>query len=287
MQLIQTSDDINTIASNNPSKKIGKFTINCNKINNGELTFTEGHQLCINVLRDSTCEIVILEFLNSYNLYSDSTSIQVPQIIDETSVLNICISENLDVEYVLYNSSDVEDGFDQADIDLVDSRLTTEDYKNVLNIPDDTYYLLRKNLEWLTSREPLSNMIVTRSYKIGTESLAINHYINKYMNCEFAPIAPKFFTGTSVPISASIDVEELHQETKDFFAYFDQVEKSAIISDSTAVQADLEQYADGLGCSTEDFFIIDDVEFVGSGNIFMSIKFTGPYNSTVTANKWL
>lgn len=289
MQLIQSIDDLQTIRSNNPGKKIGTFKFNCNKVSSTEINFTDAHRACIQALRDATCEIVVLEFVNSHSLYSslnlDPDPFPEPEIVDQTAVLNMCIADSIDADYILYNDPCT---IDATTVTSVDALLTTEDYKNKLSIPDRLYQILRVNLQFLMQRYDVHADVLVRSYKLGTEMLAFDHFTNKYYtNGTILPLEPTYHPGTKIPISASTDIGDISDETKDFANYFFSVEKSAF-SDVAAVESDLQSYADGLGgYSIKDFIVIDDPEFVGAGGIFASVAFNGPYGSTFLSNRYL
>jgi len=292
MELLHSPKEIETIANANPSKKIGKITINCDKVvTDKRIQISDGHANCIQTLRDAACEIIIVEFINAYTLFSGSASItnfKSPEIIDSTLVLNMCISAKLDADYILYNSNDAIGNFNSAVVDLVNSRLVIEDYKNLLKIPDKLYEMLKIIFYWFTSRNTPSNVMLARSYKTGSDSIAIKHYINKYCNFEFLPIYPINYIGTKIPISTFGDIDAVSAEAKDFCNYFHQIEKSTIINDSAgAIQADLEKYASNLGYEAKEFLIVDDPEYVGIGKVFISVVFYGPHNSKLMTNRWL
>jgi len=288
MQLLNNPQDMNTLANNNPTENIGKYTINMDKVTSTALNFTDGHTMCIQKLRDIGCRIVIVEFINAYDLYIPNnptmTFLNPPEILDPTSVLNRCDAQKLDADFIMYNC-DVT--ITPQAISLVDSRLITEDYKTKLMIPDQLYELLKMNLYWFESRNTPSNVTIARSYKSGSETLALYHYINKYCTFGFLPVEPVKYPGTNIPVANSVDINEVSDETKNFADYFEQIDNTAIENYLTDNPTDsIELYATNLGYNAEKTLIIDDPNFVGSDNIFATTIFKGPYNSDFIANRW-
>jgi len=285
MEIIHEDNAVATIIAANPGKSIGKFGINLKKINNGELILHDGHKYCIEQLRLDGVEIVILEFFNLTELYKPVDMGQEADIIDQTSVLNLCILENLDVDYIIYNANDYVT-FDAGTIQLVDDRLATEDYKNKLKMSDFYYSLFRNNLFLLTQRNN-EEITTVRSHKGGPDIFALNHYFNKYTSCKILIVHPVMFEGEQIPLTNAVTLEEIHDDTKTFLNYFYQIPKDTIVNDPGGVEAAVEQAATDLGHTIENFIIIDDATFVGADKLFISVEFKGAYNTTFPANRWL
>ena len=285
MQLMNSPDDVATIRANHPGKKIGTYKVKCEKVTDTEISFTDAHIACLQALRDATCEIIILEFVNSSVLYSSMDNIPSPTLVDQTTVLNLCIDSGLDADYILYNSPDAS-SFESSIIELVDTRLTTEDYRSSLQMSDRTYDFLKVNFYLLQSR-PLTDVSV-RSYKMGCETLAFEHYIKTYIpELTFLRMPILFYPGTKIPLSTSGNIDDVSDEAKDFANYYYTFTKNELLTDSTSVEASLIQYADGLGGYTiSDFMAITDPKFVTDGDVFSSVIFNGPWGSTLLSNRF-
>ena len=289
MKIIQDSNPVSKIITDNPGKKIGKFSVNYGKIIDGKLIMHDGHKYCIEQLRLNGFEIIIMEFFNSTELYKTIDDWKhSSDIVNQTEVLNKCISERLDVDYVIYNANDFIP-FDIKTIQLVDDRLAAEDYKNKLKISDLNYSFLRINLIFFTQRN-IEGFTMVRSYKAGSDVFAAKHYLNKYTSCDILIVHPVMFENIYYPLGSNTLIEEIkstHQSTLDFLSYFHQIQKNTIINNPTAVQNDLEQYAISVGNYIENFAFINDPAFVGVDKIFISVDFRGNYGSTAKTGRWL
>jgi len=292
MEIIGGNDPIGDIITLNPGKTIGKYNFNYNKITDIEISLHAGHIECINQLR-SNVDIVILEFFNTIYHYKllvgDSGFKDIIPILDQTSVLDICTSENLDIDYVVYDAEDLKNDVDEATITLVDDRLIAEDYKNKLNMTDFFYDLFRLNIINFHKREHVTNLTFIRSYKTGVDTFALKHYMDTYLpnDNELMIIHPIMYDEINHPITTALPFSEINDDAKDFINYFYNIEKLGIINDPTEVQNDLEQYANSIEGSITNFEIIDDPVFVGVDKIFISASFMGIYNTTVQSNRWL
>jgi len=285
MEIIQDSNPVSKIITDNSGKKIGKFSVNYGKIIDGKLILHDGHKYCIEQLRLNGFEIIIMEFFNTTELYKSIDDWEhSTNIVEQTEILNKCIAENLDVDYVIYNADDFIP-FDIETIKLVDDRLAVEDYKNKLKISDLNYLLLRTNLIFFTQRN-IEGFTMVRSYKAGSDVFAAKHYLNKYTSCDILIVHPVMFEGEKFPLG-STKIEDIHDDTKTFLNYFHQIPKNTIINDPNDVETSLEQVAIDLGYTIEDFVIIDDTTFVGTDKLFISVNFKGSYNTTTLANRWL
>lgn len=292
MEIIQGTRPIDKIFKLNPGKKIGKVNLNYNKMIDDKILIHDGYKDMIQQLRLVGMDIIILEFFNTSNIYKslNEWSNKVVPIIEQSKVLTNCITEKLDVNYVIYDSNDFKTDADIATIKLVDDRLLLEDYKNKLKILDMVYPTFRDNLIFITKRNS-SNLTHVRSYKTGVDSFVIKHYLNKYMvNCDLLITHPIMFENTYFPLGTNNFIEEIkttHQSTFDFLNYFHQIKKNSIMNSPNDVQADLEQYAISLNNSIEDFIIINDIDFVGIDKVYISMSFNGNYGSRIFVNKWL
>lgn len=287
MEITQGTNPLNKIITINASKKIGKFSVDYNKINNSKIIMHDGHKDCINQLRLAGMEIIILEFFNTSNIYKYLGGYgKVVPLVDQVKVLDNCIAENLDVDYIIYDSDDFKTDMNSAIIKLVDDRLIAEDYKNKLKISDFYYPSFRANLIFVTSRN-YDGITTARSYKLGTDVFALKHYFNKYMNCDIIIVNPKMYNNINFPISRSIPEIELNEDAKSFLIYFYNIQKEDIINNPDKVKNDLEQYAISLGDTIEDFIILNDPIFIEAGKVFISVRLKNIYNVKIPVNRWI
>lgn len=289
MEIIQGMNPLDKITVANVGKKIGKYSIDYNKISNEKIIMHDGHKDCINQLRLAGCDIIILEFFNTSNIYKylDGWGTVIP-LVDQVKVLDNCIAEALDVDYVIYDSDDFKVDADSSIIKLVDDRLLFEDYKNKFKISNHIFPQFRANLILVTKRSNnYTGLVTARSYKTGTDGFALKHYFNKYLNCDLINVHPIMHDNVSLPLCGSITEIELNDDAKSFLTYFYQIEKTEIISNPAKVQNDLEQYTISLNGYIEYFAILDDSDIVGIDKIFISADFKGMYNTTIPAQRWL
>ena len=157
-----------------------------------------------------------------------------------------------------------------------------------LKIYDRIYPTFRANLIFITKRN-LSNITHVRSYKTGSDTFALKHYLNKFLSCDLLITYPLMYSNINFPLSSSTLTSsiELNDDAKDFLTYFYNIQKSEIISNPTKVKTDLEQYAISLGATIEYFVILDDPTIVGIDKIFISAYLKGMYNTTIPANRWI
>jgi len=284
IQLIEGLNSINKILFDNIGKNIGKFSVQHNKIKNGELLFHDGHLECIRQLSEIGMEIIILEFINIGNFNAS-----IPLFdghdknlnVENNIVLNACVKANIDVDYVVYNSPDYRSEVPSNIITIVDERLKVEDYKNKLKLPDIRFDALRVFLQRLTSRN-VTGYTFVRSYKLGSNTFALKHYCKKYLNIEMLIVHPVNLTDVPFPMYTTIkDSSILHDNTKQFLHYFSELKKDTI------TESDVMEKAILFEGDIEDFAIVDDPKFVGEGKIFVSVDFKGDYNSTVSVHRWL
>lgn len=287
MELIQGINPLDKIIAANTGKKIGKYSIDYNKISDTEIKMHDGHKNCINQLHLAGMDIIILEFMNSSKIYKHVDYFgKIVPLVDQVKVLDNCIAENLDVDYVIYDSDDFKTDSDAATIQLVDDRLAIEDYKNKFKISEFMISQFRANLIFITRRN-YTGITMARSYKTGTDGFAYKHYLNKYMNCDLINVHPIMSSNVNFPLSGSSTEIELNDDAKSFLDYFYKIEKSEIISNPDKVKTDLEQYIIGLGSTIVDFVILDDPAIVGVDKIFISAYLKGIYNTMIPANRWI
>jgi len=287
MELIQGLNPVGQIITANPGKQIGKFGVPHNKIKDGNLNTHAGHEECIAQLRSAGMEIIIFEIINIDILYASLYLDNEPQV-SQTTALNICVSKNLDVDYLIYDSDDFHIPFSQATITAVDNRLAAEDYKNKLNISDIAFPVLRLNLQYATERNN-TGFTIARSYKGGPEIFAGKHYLNKYLpGLEMLIIEPLLYGNAKYPLTTAIpDSNEISIDTINFMEYFHGLEKSSIVADYNQTKIDITAFAEGSNYSVEKVSILDDSEFVGTGRIFISVECTDEYGVLIPAHRWL
>jgi hypothetical protein len=288
MEIIQGINPVSKIVSSNTGKKIGKCGYDYNKMTDSKLLFHEGHKELIKQLRLAGMDIIIVEFVNMKNLYPQYSLTSELPLVNQVKVLDNCIADNLDADYIIYNTDDFKTEFTKEIIDLVDSRLITEDYKNKLNINEHYYSFFRTNMIFLTARN-MSNITYVRCYKSGVDTFAMKHYMNKYMTSDLLIVHPIMFDNTFYPLDFTTNInDEIYDNIKIFLNYFHTISKDEIINNPNKVKTDLEKYATDMEHYIEDFTIIDDPVFIGVNKVFISMNFNGGvYNSRFPIYKWL
>jgi len=285
MKIVQGNNPIKEILDANPDKKIGKLSINYNKINDTELSMHAGHKYCISELRAAGCEIIILEFINTYNMYRGiSEDGRVLLLVNQEKVLELCELEEIDIDYVIYDALDLKAKLTPEFIKLVDDRLQIENYRVNLNIPDDMFKMMRAVCLFATRRKNSKDITMVRSYKNGSDTFAIQHYLKKYLSCDLLVVKPLMIENTNIPYSTFTD---FNPDAEQFRNYFYSITKQDLISDLKNTKLKLQKYASGLNVRIDNLLITKKSEFVGENNVLIALRFRGMFNTSLFFNNLL
>jgi len=236
MIVIESIEQLNDVIRyhNHESKKIGKLDINYNKIMTSEFYLHQGHIDCIKKLRESGCDYIMMECINSLKCFQ---SIQmsyswednhmghyldydenIKNVIDITQLKEYC--KSLGIDYLIIDSDDYKDLIPKMTVDIVNDTIEKENYIKDLCIPVDAIKLLKVNLIVRTYRNSITRNGLTyvKSHKDGSWVFALKHYLKKYLNNDLIIIEPTMREDLDYPYSSSCKLK-FNENIKIFLKY--------------------------------------------------------------------
>jgi len=259
------------------SKKIGKLDINYNKILSTKFYLHEGHLKCIKTLKENGADYIMLECINSINCFKaahEKNSNKMlgyfdykNKIIDDVKLEEYC--KSLGIDYLFYNSQDYKHIIDDKIIKLVDKIIKNENYKEILQIPDDEFKLLRVNLIVRTYRNT-NNIIYVKSNKDGSWVYALKHYMEKYLKNKMIIINPIMRMDFYHPVSSGLN-NILNENVKIFLEYFYTIPNKEFLENFDFIIKSIKQCAINLDINIDIRYLLNVNYISMNDNIFISI----------------